>query len=69
MATTSLVATRDIKQGELILREMPLNRGPKMSSKPVCLGCNRELENADNLCPKGYLIQMFKKIFYITICF
>ncbi|CAB3386012.1 Hypothetical predicted protein [Cloeon dipterum] len=34
-----LVATRDIKQGELIIRESPLVIGPKTVSTPICLGC------------------------------
>ncbi|XP_059474877.1 SET domain-containing protein SmydA-8-like [Neocloeon triangulifer] len=43
-----LVATRDIKQGELIIREAPLLLGPKIASTPICLGCNQE---ADLNCP------------------
>ncbi|KAL0274822.1 UNVERIFIED_CONTAM: hypothetical protein PYX00_002854 [Menopon gallinae] len=35
-----LVATRDIKAGELILQEPPLIVGPKAVSLPVCLGCH-----------------------------
>lgn len=35
-----LVATRDIKAGELILQESPLIVGPKAVSMPVCLGCH-----------------------------
>lgn len=34
-----LVATREIKKGEILLREAPLIYGPKMSSTAVCLGC------------------------------
>lgn len=34
-----LEAARNIKQGELILEELPLLRSPDYSSKPVCLGC------------------------------
>lgn len=38
-----LKATRDIKQGEIILRELPLVYGPKVISSPICLGCNQLL--------------------------
>lgn len=34
-----LVATRDIKQGEVVLREAPLLQGPSQVTGPVCLGC------------------------------
>lgn len=37
-------ATRDIRQGELILREKPLVMGPKVNSVPVCLGCHTQIQ-------------------------
>ena len=48
-----VTATRDIARGELIFSEKPLNRGPKTSGKPVCLGCYRVLSGGDVLCPMG----------------
>lgn len=36
-----LVATRDIKPGEVILQEIPLIKGPSQITAPVCLGCYR----------------------------
>lgn len=39
-----LVATRKIKEGEVILRKSPLLSGPKMASYPMCLGCNKKLD-------------------------
>lgn len=39
-----MVATRDIKQGEMILKEKPAIFGPKMSSAPSCLSCGLKLE-------------------------
>ena len=48
-----LVATRDIVCGELICLERPLNRGPKPSTRPVCLGCYLPLQSASALCPEG----------------
>ena len=48
-----MTATRNILRGELIFSEKPLNRGPKMSGKPVCLGCYRVLRGGDVLCPMG----------------
>ncbi|XP_035790859.1 SET domain-containing protein SmydA-8-like isoform X2 [Anopheles albimanus] len=38
-----VVATRNIRQGEVIFRDAPAVIGPKMASVPVCLGCNRDL--------------------------
>ncbi|XP_013119232.1 SET domain-containing protein SmydA-8 [Stomoxys calcitrans] len=38
-----LRASRDIKCGEIILRESPLIYGPKVASAPLCLGCHRTL--------------------------
>uniref|UniRef100_A0A182N405 MYND-type domain-containing protein n=1 Tax=Anopheles dirus TaxID=7168 RepID=A0A182N405_9DIPT len=38
-----LVATRSIKQGEIIYRDEPYAVGPKIANVPICLGCNRNL--------------------------
>ncbi|XP_005177231.2 SET domain-containing protein SmydA-8 [Musca domestica] len=38
-----LRASRDIKPGEIILRESPLIYGPKVACSPLCLGCHRTL--------------------------
>uniref|UniRef100_A0A182KF08 MYND-type domain-containing protein n=1 Tax=Anopheles christyi TaxID=43041 RepID=A0A182KF08_9DIPT len=38
-----LVATRHIKQGEIIYRDEPYAVGPKIANVPLCLGCNRQL--------------------------
>ena len=48
-----LVATREIACGELICLDRPLNRGPKPSTRPVCLGCYLPLQSASALCPEG----------------
>ncbi len=40
-----LVATRDIPAGTLILNELPIVVGPRQLSKPVCLGCHKELKD------------------------
>lgn len=39
-----LIATRDIKQGEMILKEKPAIVGPKIVSYPVCLTCYKKLK-------------------------
>lgn len=44
-------AIRDIKCGEIILRERPLLVGPKIISTPICLGCNRSLSPQDIIVP------------------
>lgn len=38
-----MVASRDIKPGEVIFREEPLTFGPSDNSKPVCLGCYKRI--------------------------
>ncbi|XP_066945612.1 SET domain-containing protein SmydA-8-like [Macrobrachium rosenbergii] len=40
------VATRDIKPGEIIMREVPVAVGPKNMSIPLCLGCHRTVTGA-----------------------
>ena len=59
-----MTATRDIARGELIFSEKPLNRGPRMSGKPVCLGCYRVLKGGEVLCPKG--MEEHHAIIYFT---
>ncbi|XP_059048714.1 SET domain-containing protein SmydA-8 [Achroia grisella] len=39
-----MIATRDIKQGEMILKEKPAVIGPRMSCAPHCLACGKKLE-------------------------
>lgn len=34
-----LVATKDIKAGEVVLKESPLVQGPAQITAPVCVGC------------------------------
>lgn len=41
-------ATRDIKEGEIILTDKPLVCGPKVASVPLCLGCNKQLQLKPN---------------------
>ena len=33
----------DIPAGQLILNELPIICGPRQMTKPVCLGCHKEL--------------------------
>lgn len=40
-----LIATRSIKENEVILREPPLIWGPAQMTVPVCLGCGIKLNN------------------------
>ena len=48
-----LIATKPIKQGEIILKEMPLIWGPSQITIPVCLGCAKPVdENTSKPCPK-----------------
>ncbi|KAK3856724.1 hypothetical protein Pcinc_036968 [Petrolisthes cinctipes] len=45
-----LVATRDIRAGEVLLKEAPLVVGPKQKSHPVCLGCHKRVDGT-TFCP------------------
>ncbi|XP_034111151.1 SET domain-containing protein SmydA-8 [Drosophila albomicans] len=48
-----LVATRNIKPYEIILKEAPLVRGPAQISAPVCMGCLNSIEANDHIdCDK-----------------
>lgn len=44
-----IVATRDIQQGEIILKEDPIILGPKIVSLSVCLGCGRRVKTATGI--------------------
>jgi hypothetical protein len=47
-----LIATRDVKIGEVILQEEPLVAGPSQVTPPVCLGCYRLLtQECASPCP------------------
>merc|ERR1712241_1498638 len=46
-----MVATRDLKAGEIILREKAAVVGPSLEqSKAVCLGCSASLQKTWHLC-------------------
>ncbi|XP_064105880.1 uncharacterized protein LOC135215269 [Macrobrachium nipponense] len=48
-----LVPGRDIKAGELLFKEEPIALGPRASSRPVCLGCHKSIEDMYfTRCPK-----------------
>ena len=46
-----VVATRDIKAGEVIMEEPPITIGPKQYTAPVCLGCYVPVD-AKNRCDR-----------------
>ena len=39
-----IIATRDLKPGELILTESPLVIGPMAVTPPICLGCYKNID-------------------------
>lgn len=39
-----MIAKRDIKAGEIILRESPCVMGPKIMSQAICLGCHKIID-------------------------
>ncbi|XP_049947959.1 SET domain-containing protein SmydA-8-like [Schistocerca serialis cubense] len=49
-----LVATRDLKAGELLLKEQPVAVGPRAGGgrSPLCLGCWRRLPAPPPTCPR-----------------
>ena len=40
-----LVAKTDLKAGQLIFNELPMIVGPRQLTKPLCLGCHKELKD------------------------
>ena len=47
-----MVATRDIKPGEVIFTEAPLSFGPSENTKPICLGCYNPIISRNSPCCK-----------------
>lgn len=45
-----MVAARDIKAGEVIFVEQPLNFGPSENTVPVCLGCYAPVSPGGPVC-------------------
>ncbi|XP_023326741.1 uncharacterized protein LOC111700149 isoform X2 [Eurytemora carolleeae] len=44
-----LAATKDLAEGELILQESPMVIGPRQLTKPVCLGCHKEIASSSEM--------------------
>jgi hypothetical protein len=51
-----VIATRDLKVGEVILKEKPLVAGPSQVTPPICLGCYMLLteQSARPCCECGW---------------
>ena len=47
-----LVATRNIRPGEVILSEPPLTAGPSQYTRPLCLGCHTPASLAGPRCDR-----------------
>lgn len=45
-----MVASRDIRKGELIFQESPLVLGPKSVTPPICLGCHKLCGDSGREC-------------------
>lgn len=52
-----LAAARDIKPGEVILKEAPLIIGPRLEGAPVCMGCFNILANP-HTCSNCHLAEL-----------
>lgn len=48
-----LVASRNLKEGQLVIREAPVALGPTSESFPICLGCHTPIKEEEDLprCP------------------
>nr|CAD7448916.1 unnamed protein product [Timema bartmani] len=55
-----LVAARDIKAGEVVIRETPLVVGPRGDSLPMCLACYRPLplQGSRQRCSKCRIVPL-----------
>ena len=47
-----LVAQTDLKPGQLIFNESPMIVGPRQLTKPICLGCHKEISDAKYTCSR-----------------
>ena len=47
-----LVAQTDLKPGQLIFNELPMIVGPRQLTKPICLGCHKELKEVKYTCSR-----------------
>lgn len=47
-----LVASKDIRSGEIILKDRPILIGPKINSELVCVNCYRILSKKFHVCTK-----------------
>lgn len=46
------MAQTDLKAGQLIFNELPMIVGPRQLSKPICLGCHKELKDKTYACSR-----------------
>ena len=47
-----MVAQTDLKPGQLIFNELPMIVGPRQLTKPICLGCHKELKEVKYTCSR-----------------
>ena len=63
-----VVATEDIKEGDLLFVDQPVVTGPKQTSPVICLGCYRQLDSWNYYaCSKLVIVFWFVIWFYIFI--
>ena len=46
------MAQTDLKPGQLIFNELPMIVGPRQLTKPICLGCHKELKEVKYTCSR-----------------
>ena len=47
-----LVAQTDLQPGQLIFNELPMIVGPRQLTKPICLGCHKEISDTKYTCSR-----------------
>ena len=47
-----MVAQTDLKPGQLIFNELPIIVGPRQLTKPICLGCHKEISDTKYTCSR-----------------
>ena len=61
-----LVAQTDLQPGQLIFNELPMIVGPRQLTKPICLGCHKEISNTKYTCSRYKLIYFYNYIYHLT---
>ena len=67
-----LVAQTDLQPGQLIFNELPMIVGPRQLTKPICLGCHKEISEVKYTCSRYksiYFYHLTKKNIFILLLY